>query len=122
MVQQEEIAIPPAVLSRAWTIWGWEHFCRGQYDTVKQAYDQAIRLDPENFRAYYGLGRYLLRIDMLTEAGSCFERCKELNPRSALGEEGLMLLARRQRRWIQVLKLFLIVTIKSFLNPNDAYL
>lgn len=121
MAQYEENDLPPPILSRAWAIWGWESFCRGEYDLAKQAYEQAIRLDPENFRAYYGLGRYLLRFGKLTEAEEAFRRCTELNPRSTLGEEGLMLLERCRRRWIRAFYLFARITIKVLLNPNEAY-
>ncbi len=120
MVQPEaEEMLTPAILSRAWMVWGWEQFCQGHYDEARQAFEKAIELDPSNFRAYYGLGRYFLRVGNWTEAERAFQRCLESNPYSALGEEGLMRLARRRRRCLRAIQLFLRAAVKSVRHIGD---
>ena len=113
--------MPESVLSRAWSLWGWENFTQGHYEEAKHAFEEAIRLDAYNFRAYYGLGRYFLRCGAMEEAEKAFTRCLELNPRASLGEEGFLLLERRRRRWIQVIRRFIRAMYKVWVYRDEAF-
>ncbi len=94
----------------------------GTVEAARQAFEQAIQLDPTNFRAYYGLGRYFLRLGNWSEAERAFQKCLELNRRSTLGEEGLMLLARRRRHWLRAIQLFFRITVKAWRYTNETHL
>ena len=117
----EDTGLPRTILSRAWSLWGWEIYAQGQYERARQAFEAAIQLDAQNFRAYYGLGRYFLRIGQMEEAEKAFRRCLVLNPKASLGAEGMMLLERQRRRWLSAIKWFIRATIKALRHSDNAF-
>ncbi len=62
-----------------WLVVGKEHHDKGRYTEALAAYEQAIRLDPNNASAYNGKGDVLYELQIYQEALNAFEQAIRLN-------------------------------------------
>lgn len=63
----------------AWMLLGNQYFAEGAYDASFIAYKQAVKKDPNNPRALYGLGRVQLKLGLLNPAVENLKRAIALD-------------------------------------------
>lgn len=59
---------------------GWYHFEKGETVWAVECARQALQLDPQNAKAFLGLGFFLLRANQLLEGIAAFQKVLELYP------------------------------------------
>jgi tetratricopeptide (TPR) repeat protein len=52
----------------------------GQYDTALECYNRGLALDPRSGICWYGKGTTLRNMKQFTEAETCFENAKKIDP------------------------------------------
>ena len=95
---------------RNYLSYGSVFFQRGYYEQAGSCFHSALRDDPSNAEALYGLGSVYLKQDKLREAGESFERATKLRPSYPETMpntwNNLGLLATREGRTVQAIPYF----------------
>lgn len=70
----------PYLLASAFVNSGYAHYSLKQFDEARQDFESALRSEPENSRAYRGLGLALQKTGDIDQAIQDYERAVELDP------------------------------------------
>jgi predicted Zn finger-like uncharacterized protein len=125
----------PSELSRAFAARAWVSLERGSASEAREAFAQAVSLDPHNVDAVGGEGRLLLNEGRYTEALARFDAVMQIEPNSAdaiaddaeakialerLADAKKQLLEARQRFPKSLPILLLLGKVEQHLGNNDA--
>lgn len=78
---------------------GHSRYKKRDYDKALSEYNQAIRIDPESFNAYFWRGRTFIKTGRYNEATDDFMKATELNPRYAEAYNNLGWIFGRRKKY-----------------------
>lgn len=72
-----------------WTYYGGLLVLLERWQDAREAYEEALEIDPSHLNGYLGMGMMLAESGDLQQAKSWFERALELDPECALAQDAL---------------------------------